>query len=198
MAPDGWQNATRPAHLQRMTTLRRDRFGQIAEEVFEPLQRYLRRRVTPQDAEDLLSEVLTTIWRRIDDAPSDRVLPWSYGIARRVLANHRRSSRRRLRLVERLASEPPTQHPDVADNQPDPEVGRALRSLPHADQEIIRLWAWEQLEPREIAVVLGMTPNAASLRLSRGRKKLAAALARQDGEPSGHRRGKDPEGHNDD
>ena len=181
-----------------MTTPRPDRFEQIAEEVFEPLQRYLRRRASPQDAEDLLSEVLTTVWRRIDDAPPDRALPWSYGIARRALANHRRSSRRRLRLVERLVSEPPTHHSDVADDQPDPKVGRALRTLPHADQEILRLWAWEQLEPREIAVVLGMTPNAASLRLSRGKRKLADALARQDGEPAGHRGGKDPEGYHDD
>ena len=181
-----------------MITTRRDRFEQIAEEVFEPLQRYLRRRASAQDAEDLLSEVLTTIWRRIDDAPSSPALPWSYGIARRVLANHRRSSQRRLRLVERLASQPPTHHPDVADDQRDSEVSRALGSLPHADQEVLRLWAWEQLEPREIAIVLGMTANAASLRLSRGRKKLAEALARQDREPSGHRRAKDPEEHHDD
>lgn len=180
-----------------MTTPRRDRFEQIAEEVFDPLQRYLRRRASLQDAEDLFSEVLTTIWRRIDDAPPDRALPWSYGIARRVLANHRRSGRRRLRLVERLASEPPTHHPDVADDHPDPELGQALRTLPDAYQEILRLWAWEQLEPREIAVVLGMTPNAASLRLSRGKKRLAAALARQDGGPAGHRSGKDPEEHDD-
>jgi RNA polymerase sigma-70 factor (ECF subfamily) len=185
--------------MHPMTTpARRERFERIAEEVFEPLLRYLRRRAPLHDAEDLLSEVMTTVWRRIDDAPADRALLWCYGIARRALANHRRGDRRRLRLVERLGSEPMPHHPDVAEAQPDPDLARALRSLPLADQEVLRLWAWEQLEPREIAVVLGLTPNAATLRLSRARKKLAEVLTRQDGEPAGHRRGKDPEEHPDD
>lgn len=176
----------------------RERFERIAEETFEPLQRYLRRRAPAHDAEDVLSEVLLTVWRRIEDAPADDPLPWCYGIARRALANHRRGDRRRLRLVGRLGAEPVNYHPDSADLQPDPDLTQALRSLPLADQELLRLWAWEQLEPREIAVVLGLTANAATLRLSRARKKLAEILIRQDGEPAGHRRGKDPEEHPDD
>lgn len=181
-----------------MNDPRRERFEQITEEVFEPLQRYLRRRASPQDAEDLLSEVLMTVWRRIDAVPVDRALPWCYGIARRTLANHRRGDRRRLRLVTRLGAQPVPHYPDPADLQPDPDLTRALQSLPPGDQEIIRLWAWEQLEPREIAVALGLTPNAATLRLSRARKKLAETLTRQEGGPAGHRRGRDPEEHADD
>lgn len=166
---------------------RRARFEAIAEEVFEPLQRYLRRRLDPGRAEDVLSDVMLTVWRRLDDAPPDRTLPWCYGIARRTLANERRGRQRHLRLVERLAAEPPPPGPpDPSELGPDPELAEALGTLSADDREILRLWAWEQLEPREIAPVLDTTVNAASLRLSRARARLATSLSRQDLARSGH------------
>jgi RNA polymerase sigma-70 factor (ECF subfamily) len=48
--------------------------------------------------------------------------------------------------------------------------------VPPDDAELLRLWAWEQLAPGEIAGVLGITPNAASIRLHRARKRLRTAL----------------------
>lgn len=168
-------------------TQRRDRFEAIAAEVFVPLQRYLRRRVPADDADDLFGDVVLTIWRRLDDVPADAALPWSYGVARRTLSNHRRSTRRRLRLVDRLEAEPiPTLILDPAEGLEDPDLADALAVLTAADQEIVRLWAWEQLEPREIAEVLGSTSNAVTLRLSRARKKLGEALSRQDPPRAGH------------
>jgi RNA polymerase sigma-70 factor (ECF subfamily) len=166
---------------------RRRRFEAMADDVFEPLQRYLRRRARPADADDAFSEVLMTMWRRLDDAPTDQVLPWSYGIARRVLANQRRGQTRHLRLVEKMESEPvPGHSPDPADSGPDPELIAALDRLSDDDREVLHLWAWEQLEPREIAPVLDISVNAATLRLSRARKKLADSLARQNSAPDGH------------
>jgi RNA polymerase sigma-70 factor (ECF subfamily) len=168
-------------------TDRRARFEAIAEEVFEPLQRYLRRRAHPDTAEDALADVMLTVWRRLDDAPTDRILPWCYGIARNTLANQRRGQRRHLRLIERLEAEPgQTGEPDPADIGADPELTTALGTLSPDDQEVLRLWAWEQLEPREIAPVLDITVNAATLRLSRARSRLADALDRQDRASSGH------------
>lgn len=167
---------------------RRHKFEAIAEEVFEPLQRYLLRRALPTDAEDGLSEVMLIVWRRLNDAPADRPLPWCYGIARKVLANQQRGRRRHLRLVEKIQSEPVAiSSADPADVGPDPELADALSALPDGDREVIRLWAWEQLEPREIAPVLGISVNAASLRLSRARKRLAEKLSGQDHTPSGHK-----------
>lgn len=160
----------------------------MASEVFEPLQRYLGRRATHADAEDALSEVMMTAWRRLDEVPEGAALPWSYGVARRVLANQRRASRRQLRLVGRLEGDP-SQHrfePDPADEGLDPELEAALLSLKEDDRELIRLWAWERLEPREIAPVLGVSVNAATIRLSRARKRMTAALDRQDSRVAGH------------
>ncbi|HWT23737.1 MAG TPA: sigma-70 family RNA polymerase sigma factor, partial [Solirubrobacteraceae bacterium] len=53
------------------------------------------------------------------------------------------------------------------------------------DREVLRLWAWEQLAPREIAVVLGITPNAASVRLHRATKRLRDSLGKTRA-PAGH------------
>lgn len=177
---------------------RRARFESLAAQVYEPLQRYLARRASPPDAGEALGDTLTVMWRSLDDlrgAP----LPWCYGIARRVLANQRRGEARRQRLVERVAaSAPPWQVHDAAPagtaDGADDCVLDALGALTAAEAEVVRLWAWEELEPREIAEVVGSSPNAVSVALSRAKRKLAAELARQDQAAAGHERGAGPLG----
>ena len=153
---------------------REERFRALAQEVWVPLSRYLRRRTT--DADDVLSDVLAVLWRRLDDVPPDAALPWAYGVAERCLANAARADSRRLRLVRRVAAEPLAPAPD-----PDPALGEALARLGAADRQVLQLWAWEQLPPREIAVVLGITPGAASTRLSRALSGLRAELGKDPG-----------------
>ena len=57
-------------------------FEAVVKEVYEPLQRYLRRRTDRTTAEDVLADVLLVLWRRVDDIPTGASLPWSYGVAR--------------------------------------------------------------------------------------------------------------------
>ena len=164
---------------------RRRRFERLVAEVEDPLTRYLRRRASAADADDVMGDVLLTLWRRLDAVPNPTALPWCYGVARRALANHRRGERRRLELVKRLEAQPPVQvDPDGADQYP--HLAAALAALPDPDREVLALWAWEGLEPREIAIVLETTPNAISLRLLRAKKKLARELARQKTRSGGH------------
>jgi RNA polymerase sigma-70 factor (ECF subfamily) len=169
---------------------RRRRFETVAAEVFDPLQRYLRRRASAEDAADAFAETMLVVWRRLDDVPQERPLPWCYGVARRTLANQRRGRRRQLRLVQRLAAEP-IYH--TAEPGGDPALEIALESLPDDDRELLTLWAWEDLEPREIAEVLGLTANAVSLRLTRAKKKLAKLLERQNEPSPGHKGDDTPE-----
>lgn len=167
------------------TAHRRAAFEAVVAEVYEPLQRYLRRRCGHDDVDDVLDDVLLVLWRRVDDVPVDGALPWTYGIARRCLANHRRSGQRRERLLRRVGSagrEPPH---DGWTSAADAALHRALDRLPERDRELVRLWAWERLEPREIAAVLETTSNAISLRLGRIQRRLADELSRQDPVPSG-------------
>jgi RNA polymerase sigma-70 factor (ECF subfamily) len=159
---------------------RRAAFEALVEQAYVPVQRFLRRRTDEATADDVLGDVLLVLWRRLDDIPADAQLPWVYGVARRCLANTVRSSARQERLVRRLADVPPPAAED-------PDLDEELRGLPEADQELLRLWAWEQLPPREIALVLGISANAVSIRLHRATKKLRTALlARKDGGVPGH------------
>lgn len=153
---------------------RRERFEAVFREVYEPLQVYARRRTDPMSADDVVADALLVLWRRLDDVPEELVLPWAYGVTRRCLANHRRGDRRRDALVERVAAEP--DGGSVAAADVDPDLSAALAGLEADDRELVRLWAWEQLRPREIALVLDITPNAASIRLHRAKQRLAALL----------------------
>jgi RNA polymerase sigma-70 factor (ECF subfamily) len=174
-------------HWLSSSNERRARFEAIAAEIFEPLQRYIRRRIEPNDAEDVFADVLLTVWRRLDDAPEGQILPWSYGVARRTLANRRRARSRHLRLLRRLELESHDRFvPPLTESGLDPELAEALGSLSPDDREVLRLWAWEQLEPREIGPVLGISVNAATLRLSRARTRLGRLLSGQDRGLAGH------------
>ena len=178
---------------------RRHRFEAVAADVYEPLQRYLRRRASAADAADVLGDTLLAVWRRLDDVPADATLPWCYGVARRCLANHRRGDDRRSLLIERVVAHlatgddgDPQRHVEALD----PGLHDALAGLSTREQEIVHLWAWEQLEPREIAVVLDQTPNSVNVALARAKRKLAAELGdwrdhtnRQDQRPAGQEPG---------
>jgi RNA polymerase sigma-70 factor (ECF subfamily) len=165
---------------------RRHRFENLAAEVYEPLQRYVSRRVEPDAVDDVVSESMLTLWRRLDDLPANARLPWTYGVARRQVANHRRATLRHLRLVRRVETEPAPS--PVSDNPLDAELHTALAALDETDRELLNLWSWEQLEPGDIAVVLGLTSNAVSIRLHRAKKKLGENLeiARKNETFSGH------------
>lgn len=162
---------------------RSQRFETVVDAVGEPLRRYLARRTDPDTAEDVLAETLLVIWRRLDDVPPGAELPWSYSVARNCLANARRSARRQQGLVLRVARMTPRSAPGgEAPDGPDEAVHRALAGLRPDDRELLTLWAWEDLAPAELALVLGITPNAVHIRLHRARRRLATLLSAADSE----------------
>ncbi|MGW3129644.1 RNA polymerase sigma factor [Streptomyces sp. NPDC001123] len=174
----------------------RARFERLAHVVVEPLHRYLLRRTSADMVDDILAEAMLVLWRRIDDVPGlrsapgslpdpDDVLPWCYGVARGCLANARRADGRRLRLMERLIRTQEQQPAGAADHS---DLHAALATLGVLDREVVRLWAWEGLAPRQIAEATGLTSNAVSMRLHRAKKKIAEQLVRKPSEPSGHKR----------
>lgn len=180
----------------------RDRFRALVAEVADPVRRYLWRRTDATTADEVLAETLVVLWRRFDERdrrePREPV-PWAIGIARNVLANARRAAARRERLVAHLAVvDPPSAVvAEPADDDADREVRRVLATLRPADAEVLRLWAWDELEPRQLATVLGISANAAAVRLHRARRRFEEAFGKdrwptgqvgvKEGSPDGRR-----------
>lgn len=127
------------------------------------------------DAQDAVADVFLTAWRRLDDVPGgDAARVWLYATARRMLANQRRSIRRRAALAERLALAAPIQQPsgDAGDHL----VHEALRRLGPLDHEVLLLSEWEGLSPAQIASVLRCPKVTARGRLHRARRRFRSAF----------------------
>jgi RNA polymerase sigma-70 factor (ECF subfamily) len=159
---------------------RKNRFEAIYKQTYEHILGYaVRRCESPEDAADVVAETFAIAWRRFDALPAGgEARLWLYGVARNVLANHRRGLARHRHRSVRLDT-------DVADlyaRSPEHSaelsaIARTLRELPDDDRELISLVAWEGLDPGEIARVLGCSRNAARIRLHRARKRLSKALS---------------------
>ncbi|MGD9959201.1 RNA polymerase sigma factor [Nocardioides sp.] len=172
-------------------TTQEQRFVDLAAELAPALRRYVARRVSAGEIDDVMADVFLVLWRRLDDVPAQAALPWAYGVARNCLNNARRANRRQLELLDKVTRLDRPRH--YAASESYEQLHDALRQLEEPERELLRLWAWEDLAPREIAIVMDLTPNAVSIRLTRARQKLAALLepnpTRKSDAPSGHRPG---------
>lgn len=159
----------------------------------------LRRVEQPEDAVDVLAETMLVAWRRIDDVPpGDEARLWLYGVARRVLANHRRGAKRRDQLGERLRLDVRRLvgiAPDrLAATETNVVLTTALGRLHEDDRELLRLTTWEGCAPHEIARVLDVPAASVRTRLHRARARLRRELvavgwtdaAGERSGPSGH------------
>ena len=133
------------------------------------------RTASRSDAQDAVAEVFLTAWRRLDELPGDdEARVWLYATARRVIANQRRSNRRRAALQERLSLEA-APAPEETTAELD-AVHEALAGLGPRDREVLLLAEWEGLSPAQIANVLGCLTVTARGRLHRARRRFRAAF----------------------
>jgi RNA polymerase sigma-70 factor (ECF subfamily) len=156
---------------------REQRFREIYDAVYVDLLRFVRRRVHPTHAEDVVGDVMLVAWRRLDDIPADlsSARAWLFGVARKTLQNTRRRDNRNDAVAVRLAEvrhgpADADQHPDLVAHRVDIATAWPLLSTLH--QEAIALAVLDGLTAPEAAAVLGISPVAFRLRLSRARRTL--------------------------
>lgn len=145
----------------------------------DDLVRFAVRRVGIDAAADVVSEVYLIAWRRRGDYDPDEARLWLFGVASRVVANHRRANERRSRLGRRMASHalPPAAPDEVGDGVATrADVLAVLALLPHREQEALRLTEWEGLDPREAAAVAGCSAATFRVRLHRARVRFAGLM----------------------
>lgn len=150
-------------------------FSSLFEGTYDDICRYLvRRGIDPSVSRELASDVFEAAWRKWPPAPPEGMRPWLFKTASFVLINYRRKSSHEADTVERLREHSSATGAPATEQVMD--VIGALKSLGEADQEVLRLTAWEGLTAREIGLVIGVTTNAAAVRLHRARRRLRAAL----------------------
>ena len=159
------------------------RYRRLFDRYHRQVYAYCRRRTDAETAADCLAETFLVAWRRIVDVPAGAAgLGWLYGVARRVLANEFRRTRRSRRLVARLRADnsAPDPSPEVVVVRRDRDgvMLAALARLRSQDQEVLRLAWWEELPHTQIASTLGCSPNAATHRIHRAARRVAKEYQR--------------------
>ena len=156
---------------------REQRFREIYDAAYVDLLGFVRRRVHPTHAEDVVGEVMLVAWRRLDDVPADlsAARAWLFGVARKTLQNTRRRDDRHEAVAVRLAEvrhgpDDPGHHPDLVAHRLDIAAAWPLLSALH--QEAIALSVLDGLSAPEASAVLGISATAFRLRLSRARRSL--------------------------
>ncbi len=144
--------------------------------------------VLPSSVEDVVQDVFLVLHRRLHEYDGRTpVRAWLLGIVARVVADHRRTFRRKQSRwlaqededwVEQVAS------PRLAPSE-DAEQAEALRlvvtlleELEPGRREVLALFQIEQMTVPEIAATLGLNVNTAYARLRSARQDFDAAYAR--------------------
>lgn len=155
-------------------------------ELRAPLAGFIARRVAdPQDAEDVLQEVMLRIHRHSDElASADRIAAWVQRIARNAIVDHYRRGAARRELPAGAAGD----FDERGDEPEDEPASEALRTelaaclrpliarLPHKHREALILTELEGLTQIEAADRLGISVSGAKARVQRGRAQLRTLL----------------------
>lgn len=158
------------------------RFEQLYHEHVDSVLAYALTRTRPHLAIEVVESTFLVAWRRLEELPEVN-RAWLFGVARRVLADLRRSEGRREALGHRIYA---SRAMDKASVDPADEVVErdsvliTLAGLPDADRELLCLVAWDGLTAEEAATALGCSKAAFKVRLHRARRRLESAL--RDGE----------------
>jgi RNA polymerase sigma-70 factor (ECF subfamily) len=159
-----------------MKRMDEERFESLYRAHYDNVLGYVLRRASADIADDIVTETFVVVWRRRAVMPEDP-LPWFLGIARRVLANERRTVQRQNAFLDRYAADlvgPITVEPATQPGAGD--ILAAFKRLRESDREVLLLVAWEGLTPSEAARVMGESPLTYRVRLHRARRQFARLL----------------------
>lgn len=160
---------------------REARFRAVYEATYVDLVRFAQRRVHPSQAEDIVADAFLVAWRRFEDLPTDPgdARAWLFGIAQRTMLNGQRGDQRRQALTIRIADASVVEQSGETWKDLDSELvdrrldlAAAWRRLAPVHQETLSLAIWDGLAGPQAAAVLGISPVAFRLRLTRARRAL--------------------------
>lgn len=159
-------------------------FGRIYDRHFPGIYAYIASRLGPDEADDVAAETFIDAFRRRAsfDPARGSVRPWLFGIATRLVAQHRRAEARRYRALARVPADTDLGgHEDrvaarvSAQARREPLL-RAVAELSDDDRDVLLLVALGGLSYEEVAAALSIPPGTVGSRLNRARRKIRGVL----------------------
>jgi RNA polymerase sigma-70 factor (ECF subfamily) len=162
-------------------------FGELFRRHAPKLHAYIKRRLGPTLADDLVSEAFATAFRQRARFDGRREFgAWLWGIAANLIARHHRQESRMYRAFARTGTDPAED--GVADAASDraaaaalgPGLAKALASLNAQERHAVLLLAWAELSYAEIAAALDLPLGTVKAKIHRARRKLRKALPEEE------------------
>jgi RNA polymerase sigma factor (sigma-70 family) len=204
-ASPGVGDAENDAAVIRRSRDEPEHFAVLFRRYAPEVQRYVRRRIGADAADDVVAETFLAAFRQRDGYELERenARPWLYGIATNLIGRYRRSEIQQYRMLARTGrdpvTEPFTDRVDAAVSAAGTrgQLAAALARLPAAHRDTLLLVVWGGLSYAEAAAALGVPTGTVRSRMNRARARLRRSLARAgllppDGAPQavGHDQGR--------
>lgn len=161
-----------------------DEFTALYDQHFPDIYRYVAGRLGRDVADDIAADTFLVALRRRHtfDAERGAARPWLFGIATKLVAQHRRKETRRYRALGRVRREEVTDSHEtrvvnwVTAEGLQPRLATAIAGLSAAERDVLLLSALCEFSHEEIAQALDIPYGTVGSRLSRARTKVRSAL----------------------
>jgi len=156
-------------------------FEDVAEELSEPLRRYLERLVGDSSiADDLLQDTLLKIARALPGFEGrSSVKTWAFTIATRVATDHFRRPQNRAQMIDidetAQSLDTETDQKLVVDEM-NSCIREVIDSLPEDYRTALVLHDFEEQTAAQVAEIAGCSVATAKIRIHRARRRLKEAL----------------------
>jgi RNA polymerase sigma-70 factor (ECF subfamily) len=153
-----------------------ERFRQLYDATNRDLLAFLLRRCrSTDDAADCLAETYRIAWEKRAKLPAgDEARPWLFGVARNVMRRKVVQDERSAAVARELALA--TERAGGMVGGGESPLVAALSELSPLDREIVLMLSRDGLRPREVASILGLSPNVVRVRAHRARERLRTRL----------------------
>jgi RNA polymerase sigma-70 factor, ECF subfamily len=157
---------------------RPESFAGIFDRHYVAVHRYLARRASSAEADDLASMTFVVAFerRRSFRPDSTSARPWLLGIATNLLRERHRVERRERGTLVLLNAERAADAHSASGGPETERLAEALATLDSAQRDVLLLHAWEELSYEEIAEALEIPIGTVRSRLARARAHLRSRL----------------------